>query len=312
MTIASIDIGTNTALLLIAEVDSFTRKLIPLRNEYRMPRIGEGTKQTGFISQNKLNLLYDVLNEYKSIINSYKCDKVILTGTNAFRMAQNTTEIKDEVKKLFNYDLNVISGEEEAEYAYVGAISNLDSPDNSMVIDIGGSSTEIIYGEVYKIIFKRSLQLGSVSATEQFLKHSPPTLVELENFSTDIKKLFLTFDKTIVTKKVISIAGTATTIACMKLELKEFVEQKVDRSSITIHDMRNIMKELSSLTTTEILDKYGAVMNGREDIIFAGAFILYQFMEHFGIDNTIVSTRGIRYGAIVKYLESSTKDLYSE
>ncbi len=189
MTIASIDIGTNTVLLLVAEVESSTRKIIPLHNDHRMPRIGQGTKKTGIISQDKLTLLYDVLKEYASIIQRYNCDKVLLTGTNAFRMSSNKDEIKKNIKKIFNYDLNVVSGEDEAEYAYLGAISNLDSPDNSMVIDIGGSSTEIIIGEGYKIISKNSLQLGSVSATELYLKNSPPLTVELENLSKEIKNL---------------------------------------------------------------------------------------------------------------------------
>ncbi len=118
MIIASIDIGTNTVLLLIADVDYSTRRIIPLHDEYRMPRIGYKTKQTGIISSDRLILLNDVLKEYSDIINRFKCDKVILTGTNAFRMASNTAEIIKELKKSFNYDLKVISGEEEAEYAY--------------------------------------------------------------------------------------------------------------------------------------------------------------------------------------------------
>lgn len=305
MTIASIDIGTNTVLLLVAEVDSVTRKIIPLHNEHRMPRIGQGTKQAGIISQNKLTLLYDVLKEYDSIIQRYNCDKVLLTGTNAFRMASNANEIIKEIKKSFNYDLKVISGEEEAEYAYFGAISDLDDHSFSMVTDIGGSSTEIILGEGLNIIFKKSLQIGSVSATEQYFKNAPPTREELDNFSADLKRLFTTLDRTIIPKKVIAIAGTATTLACMKLGLKEFKEKKVEKSRITIQDMRNIIGELSSITASDILDRYGPVMKGREDIILAGSFILYHFMEYFGIDNIIVSTRGIRYGAIVKYLENS-------
>lgn len=306
MTIASIDIGTNTVLLLIADVDPVTRKIIPLINEYRMPRIGQGTNRSGRISQERLKLLYDVLNEYKSIINGCNCDKVILTGTNAFRMASNAPDIIREIKMSLDYDLKVISGEDEAEYAYFGAISDLDDYSSSMVIDIGGSSTEIIYGEGLNVVFKKSLQLGSVSATEHYIRNVPPTLIELENFSTDIKKLFTTLDKTIIPKKVIAIAGTATTLACMILGLKNFEENKVDKRSITIQDMRNIIGELSSLTASEILVRYGPVMKGREDIIFAGAFILYQFMEYFGIDNIIISIRGVRYGAIVKYLDSSS------
>lgn len=306
MTIASIDIGTNTVLLLIADVDPVTRKIIPLINEYRMPRIGQGTNRSGRISQERLKLLYDVLNEYKSIINGCNCDKVILTGTNAFRMASNAPDIIREIKMSLDYDLKVISGEDEAEYAYFGAISDLDDYSSSMVIDIGGSSTEIIYGEGLNVVFKKSLQLGSVSATEHYIKNVPHTLIELENFSTDIKKLFTILDKTIIPKKVIAIAGTATTLACMILGLKNFEENKVDKRSITIQDMRNIIGELCSLTASEILVRYGPVMKGREDIIFAGAFILYQFMEYFGIDNIIISIRGVRYGAIVKYLDSSS------
>ena len=306
MTIASIDIGTNTVLLLIADVDPVTRKIIPLINEYRMPRIGQETNRSGRISQERLKLLYDVLNEYKSIINGCNCDKVILTGTNAFRMASNAPDIIREIKMSLDYDLKVISGEDEAEYAYFGAISDLDDYSSSMVIDIGGSSTEIIYGEGLNVVFKKSLQLGSVSATEHYIKNVPHTLNELENFSTDIKKLFTTLDKTIIPKKVIAIAGTATILACMILGLKNFEENKVDKRSITIQDMRNIIGELSSLTPSEILFRYGPVMKGREDIIFAGAFILYQFMEYFVLDNIITSIRGVRYGAIVKYLDSSS------
>jgi len=302
MIIASIDIGTNTVLLLVAKVDSQTRKIISLHNEYRMPRIGRGTKQTGIISSDRLTLLFDVLSEYDVIIQGFHCDKVILTGTNAFRMAKNTPEIMKKINKLFNFELNVISGEGEAEYAYYGAISDPDDNSFSMVIDIGGSSTEVIIGEGKRIISKNSLQLGSVSATEQILKNSPPLKAEIENLRKEIKILFSSLDYKYIPAQVIAIAGTATTLACMKFGLKEFEEVKVDKCIITIQDMKNIIEELSFLTPTESLDKYGPVMLGREDIIFAGAFILYQFMEHFGIENIVVSTRGIRYGAIVKYL----------
>jgi exopolyphosphatase/guanosine-5'-triphosphate,3'-diphosphate pyrophosphatase len=267
-----------------------------------MPRIGSGTKQTGIISSDRLTLLYNVLSEFDSIIKDFRCDKVILTGTNAFRMAKNTPEIIKEINNLFNYELNIVSGEEEAEYAYYGAISDIVDDSITLVIDIGGSSTEIIIGEGKRIISKNSLQLGSVSAKEQILKNSPPLKIEIENLRKEIKILFSSIKNKIIPVPVIAIAGTATTLACMKSGFKEFEETKVDKSIITIQDMNNIIGELSSLTPVEILERYGPVMHGREDIIFAGAFILYQFMEHFGIENVAVSTRGIRYGAIVKYL----------
>ena len=304
MIITSIDIGTNTVLLLIAEVELNTGKITPLQNEHRMPRIGQGTKKSGVISSERLKLLFEVLAEYDIIIRNFNCEYVILSGTNAFRMAANTSTIIKEIKNKFGYDLNVISGEQEAEYAYLGAISGLEESTTSAVIDIGGSSTEIIVGEGSKIISKRSLQLGSVSATEQFLTHSPPLKTEIDNLKIEAQKSFLGIDSKEIPKKVIGIAGTATTLACMNLGLKVFDESKVNNNTLSIQDMGKTITELVNLTQPGIIEKYGSVMDGREDIIFAGAYILFQFMETFNIESIKVSTRGIRYGAIVNYIRN--------
>lgn len=305
MIIASIDIGTNTVLLLIAKVEINSGKITPLKNEHRMPRIGQGTKKSRVISSEKLQQLFAVLDEYHKIIRKFNCEQVIVTGTNAFRMADNTPSIIKEMKNVFGYNLNVISGEEEAEYAYFGAVSELGGSSNSAVVDIGGSSTEIIIGEGSKIISKKSLQLGSVSATEQFLMHSPPLKSEIEDLKSEILKSFSVFDSREIPKQAIAIAGTATTLACMNLGLKEFDEDKVTNTIITFQDLKKLIAELGHLTPLEIIGKYGSVMVGREDIIFAGAYILFQFMESLRIENIKVSTRGIRYGAIVNFLNDA-------
>ncbi len=307
MTIASIDIGTNTVLLLIARVNSKNGKIIPIRNEYRMPRIGQGTKNSGSIDSKKIKLLFNVLVDYHELIKQANCDKVILTGTNAFRMANNTLSIVKEIKNKFNYELNVISGEEEAEYAYHGAISDIENPGYSLVIDIGGSSTEIIAGEGRKIISKRSLQLGSVSGTEQFLPHSPPLKSEIANLISEIQKKFSKAELKEIPSQVIAIAGTATTLGCVILGLTVFNEDKVTDTKIDLQNLSKLIDEMSHLTSSEIILKYGEVMNGREDIIFAGLCILYQFMISYRIKEIKVSTRGIRYGAIVNYLKKISR-----
>ncbi len=304
MIIASIDIGTNTVLLLIAEINLKTSRITPLQNEHRVPRIGQGTKKSGIISSERFKLLMQVLSEYDKIIPKYNCEHIILTGTNAFRMAANTPAIMEAIKNEFGYELNVISGDQEAEYAYLGAISGLENPSLSAVIDIGGSSTEIIVGEGNRIISKRSLQLGSVSGTEQFLKHSPSLNSEIENLKSEIQKNLSQFKSKKFPIQVIAIAGTATTLACMNLGLKLFDENQVSNSILTIQDMRKIIKDLKHLGASEIIDKYGPVMVGREDIIFAGAYILFQFMNEFKIQIINVSTRGIRFGAIVNYIDN--------
>ncbi|MGB5528607.1 MAG: hypothetical protein WBQ32_01445 [Ignavibacteriaceae bacterium] len=303
MIVASIDIGTNTALLLIAEVNVESRRLIPLRNEYRMPRIGQGVKKTGIISADRVKLLFDVLKEYEIIIKKYNCEKVIVTGTNALRLARNTPEISKELKRMLNYKLEVIPGDVEAEYAYLGATSDLDKTSSSLVIDIGGGSTELIFGNGSNIIFKTSLPIGSVSATEQFLKHSPPLKSGIESLITEVKNLLKDLNEHKIPNTILAIAGTATTLACMKLGLKEFDEDKVEKSTLNCDEIERLIDELNQLTANEILDKYGPVMKGREDIILAGAIILSEIMNFFKIDKLNISSRGIRYGAVVKNLD---------
>ena len=304
MIVASIDIGTNTVLLLIAKEDTKSRKLTTLSNEYRMPRIGKEINQTGKISEDKIKLLFNVLVEYDEIIKKFNCDKVIVTGTNALRIAKNTKEISEQINKIFNHELEVIPGEMEAEYAFLGATSDLKNLSASLVIDIGGGSTELIFGDELKIKSKRSLQIGSVSATEKYLKYSPPLKSEIENLKKDLRNILVNVNENYAPDTTVAIAGTATTLACMNSGIKIFEEDKIENSTMSSDEIKQLISQLSNLTALEILKKYGPVLTGREDIIFAGAIILSEILELFGIKKFFVSSRGIRYGAIIKYLKS--------
>ena len=101
---------------------------------------------------------------------------------------------------------------------------------------------------------------------------------------------------------IIAIDGTATTISAMNMGMNEFNEDKIEMSKLSIQDIEGIINELKILTCVQIYEKYGSIMNGREDIILAGSIILFKIMKYFGIDKLNVSSRGIRYGAIVKNL----------
>ena len=306
MIVASIDIGTNTVLLLIAELNIETGSITSIKNYYRMPRIGQDVKKSGVIKNEKIELLDNVLSEYNEIIRRYNCNYVILTGTNAFRIANNSDTIIKQIKERYGYDLNVITGEEEAEYAYLGAISGFTNNGLLMVIDIGGSSTEFITGHGKEIISKKSLQLGSVSLTEQFLHHSPPLYSQLENLRKEIRESVSTIDIKSNLTEVIAIAGTATTLICMIKKLEVFDESAVENSVIEFQSLGNIIDELNQLTGDQLLERFGPILKGREDIILAGAYVLYTVMEVFKIQSVKVSTRGIRFGAIVKYFKTLT------
>lgn len=305
MTVASIDIGTNTVILLIASVNRSNNSLQSLQNEYRMPRIGKGLEPDGEISEEKLSLLFSILTEYKAIIENYSCEKILVTATNAFRLASNSNEISAVIKDTFNFDVNIISGEVEADYAFLGALSGTEIAGSSLVIDIGGGSTELIFGNRSEIFFKKSYHIGSVIATEKYLEHTPPLPKEIEQLELKLEEIFKEVIEKSKPEKVIAIAGTPTTLACMVKGLKEFEEAEIDGSDLTAADLQNLVSEINILQPDQIKKTFGNVINGREDIILGGALILKKLMEIIDLDKVMVSSRGIRYGAIINYLKDN-------
>ena len=303
MIIASIDIGTNTIILLIAEVDIGIKKILPLYNEQQIPRIGKGLNPAKPISEVKVDELLVILDDYNKVIKKFNCEKTFITATNALRIASNRNEIKKIIKHKLDLDVNIISGEEEAELTFKGAVFQFTDNFNSVVIDIGGGSTEIIYGKRNKIVFKKSYQTGVVTAKEKFLKHSPPLPVEISNFQNELGLVFKDIkEKDFSIKRAVAIAGTPTTLAAIKLNLPEYDEDVLEGHILNCNEIGNLISELSKLNDAEIIDKFKAVVKGREDVILSGAIILLFLMQLLKIDKVLVSTKGIRYGVICEEL----------
>jgi len=302
MIIASIDIGTNTVLLLVAEINTSLRTFSPLLNEYRMPRLGKDLLPSGNIHNEQIEKLFIILKDYKKIIDSHQADIVRVSATNALRIAANANEIVQQIKVRFGFEVNIISGELESEYAFLGAVPPSAKEKLSLVIDIGGGSTELITGKDNIINFRKSFQTGSVSATENYLKHSPPELQELTKLDNEISKIFTRIKNNLVPELTFAVAGTPTTISCMIKDLKEFDESIVEGSHLSFSDLKQLSEELKLLTSNQIKHRFGNVMRGREDIILGGSLILLKVMELIKLSEVIVSAKGIRYGAIHKYL----------
>jgi exopolyphosphatase/guanosine-5'-triphosphate,3'-diphosphate pyrophosphatase len=303
MIIASIDIGTNTVLLLIAEVDDTTFNITPLHNEYKMPRIGRGLKLNENIAGDRIKKLFTVLSEYQSIISKYNVDDVLVTATNALRIAANSAEIVHRIKKQLSWNVNIISGKAEAEFAFLGAAPVSIKNKSILVIDIGGGSTELILGRENSIEYRKSFQIGSVSTTEIYLKHSPPLGKELSELKYVLQNIFADIKGNLAPDITYSIAGTPTTLFCMANKIKEYDDSIVEGGIINYEDINRIIQELSKLIPDEIRNRYGKIMRGREDIILGGSIILLYIMKLLNLPEVIVSSRGIRYGAIVYFLK---------
>jgi exopolyphosphatase/guanosine-5'-triphosphate,3'-diphosphate pyrophosphatase len=267
-----------------------------------MPRIGRDLKPGELIKNDQIKNLFEVLREYHSIIKNYKVEKILVTATNAFRFAANSKIIVAEIKKQFSWDVNIISGKTESKYAFLGAVSDSSQIEKCLIIDIGGGSTELIFGKSNIIESGKSFQIGSVSATEIYLKHSPPDNKGLTELNIFLNHIFGDLLRNDAPDSTIAIAGTATTLACMVKGLKEYDDSLIEGSKIGYEELKNVYEILSRLTSNEIKDRYGNVTAGREDIILGGSVILLKIMNLLKLSEVIVSSRGIRYGAILYYL----------
>lgn len=307
MKVASIDIGSNTVLLLIAEVDLANRKLIPLLNVYRMPRISKGINESKVISASSINDLLEVLREYKIIIEEHECSKVIVNATQALRVAQNSEDVLSEIKTKFELDINVISGNDEAYLSFLGAQSSFDLDSLAIVIDIGGASTEIVLGRNTDILFQKSFPIGVVTMTEKYL-NPPLAVTNVENLEQYITKVFnelCDFDST--NADVIAVAGTPTTLACAMQNLLEYSDEKVEGFILNINDLIDFISVFKSISSQDIRERYGEIMKGREDIILAGTVILHTILKLLGKESLYASSRGLRYGAIIDFMNSTDK-----
>ena len=304
MNIASIDIGSNTVLLLVAEVDIASKKIKTIKNEYRIPRIGQGLIPDQPIKTEKINLLKNILIEFENTINKYNCKYTIVTATNALRIASNSNFIIEDIKKEFKLETNIVSGKDESKLSYLGAISENYYNRKSLVIDIGGGSTEISLGQNGKIDFNESYPLGVVSCTEKYLKNFPLHENEIDLFAKSVNEYLFSIPK-FCAEISISIAGTPTTLACMKKGLKSFDENLIEGEILTINEIKKFADSLVNLSPSKILSTYGKIVEGREDILLAGTLILKLILSYFELPQTIVSSKGIRYGAIIDFLQKN-------
>ncbi|MEL7834727.1 Ppx/GppA phosphatase family protein [Fodinibius sp. Rm-B-1B1-1] len=302
---ASIDIGTNTALLLVANnQDDGTLEV--LEEQQRIPRLGAGVDEQGYLSTNAIDRVIACLAEYKNILEEKYPDisnnEVVVTGTSAVRDAENRSVLIDLAKLKTGFDIQILSGEEEAEYTFWGAqsvLSGIDSDKSQLVLDIGGGSTEIAYGSS-QLQDRYSYDMGCVRFTERFLKNKPPSMSQISDCRAAIQHMLQDYKVNIAEDAVlIGVAGTVTSLAFIDQGLTEYDGKALRGHLINRSTLNTYIDQFSEISADELAEKYPAVMKGRADIFLAGLLILDGFMEMYGFKELITSTGGIRHGAIL-------------
>ncbi|MBN8585814.1 MAG: hypothetical protein J0M37_12035 [Ignavibacteria bacterium] len=304
---STIDIGTNTILMLIAEYENGIIKTI--LDIQRVPRLGKGVDANRNILPESIQKAIDILVEYSDISEDHNSEKITATATSFIRDSHNKEEFLNAVRLNTDIEIEILSGSDEAKWTFAGGVyDKLGTGARLTTIDIGGGSTEITTSSSPVISINELLQLqlsgksmniGSVRINEKFLSHHPPAFEDIMNAENFINEHLKEIDFDISGTELIGVAGTVTTLGAIVLGLNKFEASKVDGLIITITEIENVLGRLTPMPIEELYGM-GDYMTGRADIVIPGILILKCFMNKFGFDKVKVSTKGLRYGVFLR------------
>ncbi|WP_089322132.1 Ppx/GppA phosphatase family protein [Desulfurobacterium atlanticum] len=299
MRIATIDIGTNSTRMLIADVENGQVK--PLFKTGKVTRLGQGVKKNGYLLKESIERTIKVLEEFKKIIERYEAEKVIAVTTEAARLAKNADEFLNRVKEL-GIELKILSDREEAELVYIANVFHFKPSVSAMTVDLGGGSTEIAYGEGERLLYYESLKFGVVVLLENFIHSDPPTEEEFTNLEGFIKNNLENFKKRAGIKEpfvVYGVGGTITSVVAMEERMTVYDTDKVHGYTVTYSLIKKWYKKVVSMKTEERKNIVG-LEAGRADVIVPGLAFFKVFCEVFDVDKITVSELGLLYGLALK------------
>lgn len=305
MRVASIDIGTNSVLLLVAE----RRKdggLSALLERATITRLGEGVDKSRTLAPAAIERTLACLTSYAEAIRALSVDRVEVVGTSAMRDAAGGEAFRERAANILGAAPRTISGDEEASLTFIGALSGLPYRGDITVFDIGGGSTELIVGawdgRTAESVFSVSLDIGSVRLTERFLPSDPPTVAELDAVVAHVDAALATLS-TRAKGMLVGVAGTVTTIAAHAQGIAPYDAERVHGSVLGRHALEETLRELSQCTLAERLRKT-SIDEKRADVIVAGAVIASRVLDWAERDSLIVSDRGVRWGLALRALSA--------
>jgi exopolyphosphatase/guanosine-5'-triphosphate,3'-diphosphate pyrophosphatase len=301
MRLAGVDIGTLTCRLLIADLATDGR-LIEIRSERRILRLGEGVDQTKRLSVMAMDRVVQYLSEWREIIEASYVDATAAVATSAVRDAANRDEFLDRVKREAGFEVELISGEEEARRTMLGIRSGLPAGvTDVLALDIGGGSTEFIMDCPGQPPIVRSIDIGVVRLCERLLHHDPPTGKEVRQ-----AREWVASETTAAvagmgnyqTATFVGTAGTVTSLAAMAQKLSTYEPARIHNYKLQLTAIQELEQTLLSRKKADRAGLPG-LEKGREEVIAAGAIIIRTIMETLGLSVVLVSDLGLREGVLI-------------
>jgi len=307
--LAGIDIGTLTCRLLIADLP-VRSSLKELRSERRILRLGEGVDRSKRLTSAAMDRVIQCLKEWRALIDSYGVDACTAVATSAVRDATNRQEFLDRVKYEVGFDVEVITGEEEARRTMLGIRSGLPAGvSDVLALDIGGGSTEFILDRIGQISTVRSIDVGVVRLNERILQHDPPTTEEIQQarewIRNDTEKVMVALPQR-AGLTFVGTAGTITSLAAMAQQLPTYEPARIHNYRLMLETIVDLEQQLLTRTKAARIGLPGLEQN-REDVIAAGAIIIRTIMETLGEQECLVSDLGLREGVLLDLARRSSE-----
>ena len=292
MRVAAIDQGTNTTRLLVADIEDGEVEEVSKRLE--ITRLGEGVDTRRRLLPLPITRVRNVLTRYRREAEELGAERILLVATSAVRDAENGEAFLGEIEWSYGFVTRLLSGDEEAELTFRGAADG--RLGSVLVVDPGGGSTEFVVGEGGQIRSRRSVDVGSVRLTERFVRSDPPSAEELEAAAEYVRSALPPRPDAELT---IGVAGTITTLAALALGLEEPEGLGTHGHRLTLDAVREQREWLASLPLDE-RRRLPGLHPERAPVIVAGAVLVEQILERFGLAAIEVSERDILHGAALE------------
>jgi exopolyphosphatase / guanosine-5'-triphosphate,3'-diphosphate pyrophosphatase len=315
--VAVVDIGTNSTRLLIAEVDPSSGLVQELLRRSQVTRLGHGVDSSGSLADDAMQRVFDTLAQYRAAIDQHGASTNLAVLTSAVRDASNGAQFAQRVRQDYSLDAKVLSGEQEAQLTFLGAMSGQPMPSDqsdadadaqpTVVIDIGGGSTEFVVGVHRQAGFHTSLHAGVVRMSERHIHFDPPTPDELQALGADVRATLLgglPQEERDPVELGIAVAGTATSAAAIDQELDPYDPTRVHGYQLQLGTVELLLARLADMDEHQRRQVVG-LHPDRAPTIVAGMVLLAEAMHAFALESVQVSEHDILYGGALQLARSA-------
>jgi exopolyphosphatase/guanosine-5'-triphosphate,3'-diphosphate pyrophosphatase len=291
--VGAVDLGTNSTRLLVADIED--GRVTEIVRRLAITRLGEGVDERHELLPASIARVHAVLDRYAHEAAELDTEHVLAVATSAVRDASNGRDFLSELASRYGWVTRLLDGDEEASMTFRGVTSDRSLDADTLMVDIGGGSTELLVGGPAGVSFATSLQAGCVRLTERFLATDPPTAGELEAAGAHVRTLL----PALAVESAIGVAGTVTTVAAIDLGLAEHDPAQIHGHRISRAAADRVLADLSGLPLAQ-RERVAGLEPARAPVIVGGLVVLHEVMAHYELEEIEASERDILHGATLE------------